>query len=126
MGPAPAQMEEGPGQGSRDGGVSSNLPPHVNRASEHVSACGVERLAFDPEDPLPRKDSIACHVVVLFNELFLGILLQSIVFLTYVRFDLLTPTSFCIASRLQITNTLVGLITYIYGAFQLSETLFLK
>ena len=83
-------------------------------------------LAFDPANPRPRKDSIVYHIVVLYHELLFSILLQSCILIVYVLFDVLTPTRFFIASRLQITNTLVGLIPYIYGAFQLPETLLPK
>ncbi|XP_026189760.1 uncharacterized protein LOC34623673, partial [Cyclospora cayetanensis] len=79
-------------------------------------------LEYDPAIPGDRMNSVAYHFVVLLNELFLGILFQSTLLLTYILFDVLTPTRFFIASILQIVNTLLGIVPFIFGAIQIPET----
>lgn len=83
-------------------------------------------LPFDPYDPGEPKDSIAYHIVVLYHELVLGVVFQSTLLAIFVLMNLVTPTRFFIASRLQIVITLIGIIPFIYGAFQLPETLLPK
>lgn len=83
-------------------------------------------LEFDPLNPGEREDSVIFHIVVIYNELLMGIFLQSTLLVIFVLFDVLTPTRFFIACRLQMVNTLVGIIPFIYGAYQLPETVLPK
>ncbi|KAL8453503.1 hypothetical protein Emag_001876 [Eimeria magna] len=79
-------------------------------------------FGLDASDRPARGDSVVYHIVVVYNELFLGIFLQSTLLCVFLLFDVLTPTRFYIATRLQIFNTAVGIIPFVYGAFQLPET----
>ncbi|KAL8447358.1 hypothetical protein Emed_004462 [Eimeria media] len=79
-------------------------------------------FALDFSELPSREDSVVYHIVVVYNELFLGIFLQSTLLCVFLLFDVLTPTRFYIATRLQIFNTVIGIIPFIYGAFQLPET----
>ncbi|KAL8433690.1 hypothetical protein ACSSS7_003720 [Eimeria intestinalis] len=79
-------------------------------------------FALDSSTPPERSNSVVYHIVVVYNELFLGIFLQSTLLCIFLLFDVLTPTRFYIATRLQLFNTAVGIIPFIYGAFQLPET----
>ncbi|KAL8426595.1 hypothetical protein Efla_005172 [Eimeria flavescens] len=80
-------------------------------------------FGLDMADLQDRKTSVVYHIFVLYDELLLGIFLQSTLLCVFLLFDVLTPTRFFIATKLQILNTLVGIIPFVYGAIQLPETL---